>query len=75
MALLFLQLLTLGSRVGTTSDEQLLDHGENLDVFLMLTKYVNEILFRLNPVKINDFGSYGIPDPVECQNVVHLAQG
>ena len=23
---------------------------------------------------MNDFGSYGFPDPVECQNVVPLAQ-
>ena len=33
-----------------------------------------EIVFRLDAVKIYDFISYGFPDPVECQNVVPLAQ-
>ena len=60
---------------GTTGDEQHLDHWENLDVLPVLAQHVTEVVFRLNPVKINDIGSYGFPDPVECQNVVPLAQG
>ena len=60
---------------GATCDEQLLDHGEMLDVLPVLSKHLTEIVLRLDPVKINDFGSYSFPDPVQCQNVVPLAQG
>ena len=58
----------------TTGDEQLLDHLENLDVFPALAQHVTEVVFRLDPMEINDFGSYDFPNPVECQNVVPLAQ-
>ena len=54
------------------------DHGENLDVFhvfTMFAKYVTETAIRWDPVKINDYSSYGCPQPVECQVVVPLAQG
>ena len=40
----------------------------------MLAQHATEIVFRLDPMGINDLGSYGFPDPVECQSVVPLAQ-
>ena len=52
-----------------------MDHGENLDVFPMLAMHATEIVIRLNPVKIDDYGSYDFPDPVECQDVVPFGQG
>ena len=74
MAWVFLQLLTLGSSVGTTGDEQFSEHWENIDNFTVLAQEVTGIVFRLDPMETNNLHSYGFPDPVECQNVVPLAQ-
>ena len=68
------QLLTLDQSDGTTGDEKFYDHCKNLDKFPVHAQHVTEIVFRLDPMKINDLGSYGFPDTVECQTVVPLAQ-
>ena len=59
---------------GTTGDEQFNEHWENFDNLTVLAQHVTGIVFRLDSMEINDLGSYGFPDPVECQNVVPLAQ-
>ena len=40
-----------------------------------IPEHLTEIVFRPDPVEINDLGSYGFPDLVGCQDVVPLAQG
>ena len=41
----------------------------------MIAKHVTEIILRLDPVKINDFGSYSFPDPVECNRNMSKSKG
>ena len=41
----------------------------------MLAQFLTEIVFRLDPMEINDLGSYGFPDLVGCQDVESLPQG
>ena len=68
----FLQLQSWHQSDGTTGGEQLLDHWENLDRFPVLAQHLTEIVFGLDPMEVNDFGSYGFPDLVGCQCLIPL---
>ena len=43
-------------------------------MFPLLAQHVTEVVFRLDPMKIDDISSYGFPDPVQGQNVVPCTQ-